>query len=307
MQVNTFTYLDLQKITEQGATTNQQIVTTVTGVSPFQVSSEVVVEHLNADLWDGNQFSTYINQAIKTTSEPTFNRVTLTATPFYDTDATTKTYVDTYFPVQESNMFLNNVSTLNVSTAKHGFVPILPNNADLYFNGIGNYATPTGTSDNDYSVSVFSGVQSGVVLHNFNNYPITQVLISGIVINPETFFATVTHSTANSLIVNFTVPRNFTVIASLGSPQPQKQTIVSSNYTILSTDRIIRATSAGSIITCPNASGVAGFEFVIDNNSTGDVYLSGLVGQPIQGEILQTIPLDSALNFYSTGSSWRIY
>jgi len=33
---------------------------------------------LDADLWDGNQFATYLNQAVLTTSSPSFNQVTLT-------------------------------------------------------------------------------------------------------------------------------------------------------------------------------------------------------------------------------------
>jgi len=307
MQVNTQTYYTLQSITANGATTNQQITSTVVGVSPFIVSSEIVVEHLNADLWDGNQFSDYINQAIKTTSEPTFNRVTLTATPFYDTDATTKTYVDTYFPVQEANMFLSNVNTLNVSTAKHGFTPTLPGNADVFFNGLGAYTTPTSTSENDYSVTVFNGAQSGIVQHNLNNYPITQVIISGLVIEPNDYSATIRHTTLNSLIVNFTVPRNFTVVASLGSPQPQKITSISNNYTIQTTDRIIETGIAGILITCPSASGIAGFEYIVNNYSAGSVTVSGILGQTIDDELTQIVPTASAMAFYSNGVGYRIY
>lgn len=49
---------------------------------------------LDADLWDGNQFSSYLNQSVLTTSSPTFS--TVTATNFNTTsDATLKTNVET--------------------------------------------------------------------------------------------------------------------------------------------------------------------------------------------------------------------
>ena len=49
---------------------------TTGATSPFTVDSTDVVTNLNADLWDGYQFSDYLNQAVKTTSTPTFTSVT---------------------------------------------------------------------------------------------------------------------------------------------------------------------------------------------------------------------------------------
>lgn len=63
-----------------------------TGTAPFTVASTTLVSNLNADLWDGNQFSSYLDQSVKTTASPTFatinigesgvpaNQVALTAT-----------------------------------------------------------------------------------------------------------------------------------------------------------------------------------------------------------------------------------
>lgn len=48
-----------------------------TGTSPFTVASTTVVTNLNADLWDGNQFSSYLNQTVLTSSVPTFSGLTL--------------------------------------------------------------------------------------------------------------------------------------------------------------------------------------------------------------------------------------
>jgi hypothetical protein len=42
----------------------------------------------------------------------------------------------------DTNMSLSNVTTNNVTTGRHGFVPILPNDATKFFDGTGNYSTP---------------------------------------------------------------------------------------------------------------------------------------------------------------------
>jgi hypothetical protein len=50
--------------------------TQATGTAPFTVASTTVVTNLNADLWDGNHFASYLNQAVLTTSTPTFAGLT---------------------------------------------------------------------------------------------------------------------------------------------------------------------------------------------------------------------------------------
>jgi hypothetical protein len=52
--------------------------TVATGTSPFAISSTTVNTNLNADLWDGYQFASYLNQAVLSTSSPTFASLTLT-------------------------------------------------------------------------------------------------------------------------------------------------------------------------------------------------------------------------------------
>jgi len=46
------------------------------GTSPLNITSTTEVTNLNADLWDGYQFSDYLNQAVKTVSTPTFASIT---------------------------------------------------------------------------------------------------------------------------------------------------------------------------------------------------------------------------------------
>lgn len=63
-----------------GLTTSGVITSTVaTGTAPFTVASTTAVTNLNADLWDGNHFADYLNQAVKTTSAPTFAGLTTSA------------------------------------------------------------------------------------------------------------------------------------------------------------------------------------------------------------------------------------
>ncbi|MBU0599142.1 hypothetical protein KKF61_09245, partial [Patescibacteria group bacterium] len=53
--------------------TNTQIASTLAiGTSPFAVTSTTVNTNLNADLWDGYQFTDYLDQAVKQASSPTF-------------------------------------------------------------------------------------------------------------------------------------------------------------------------------------------------------------------------------------------
>lgn len=45
------------------------------GTAPLVITSTTLVSHLNADLWDGYQFSDYLDQAVKQASSPTFSVV----------------------------------------------------------------------------------------------------------------------------------------------------------------------------------------------------------------------------------------
>lgn len=60
--------------------------TVATGTAPFVVASRTRVANLNADLWDGYEFASYLNQAVKTTSAPTFAGLTLSGDLAVKTD-----------------------------------------------------------------------------------------------------------------------------------------------------------------------------------------------------------------------------
>ncbi|MGD8786301.1 MAG: hypothetical protein PVJ60_02670, partial [Phycisphaerales bacterium] len=58
-------------------TANILISDVADGTAPLTVTSTTVVPNLNADTWDGYQFADYLNQAVKTTSSPTFQTLTI--------------------------------------------------------------------------------------------------------------------------------------------------------------------------------------------------------------------------------------
>lgn len=69
---------------------------------------------------------------------------------------------------------------------------------------------------------------------------------------------------------------------------------------------ILSMTTAGTTATLPTAIGAAARRYTIDNASAGDIYVTGTLGQTINGVATQTIPADSCMTVYSNGANWRI-
>ena len=82
----------LATVMARGATTALQLTSTLAiGTSPFAVTSTTVNTNLNADLWDGYEFASYLNQAVLTSSSPSFVTATLSTqliAPLIQTAAT---------------------------------------------------------------------------------------------------------------------------------------------------------------------------------------------------------------------------
>lgn len=49
--------------------------------------------------------------------------------------------------VTEAQIILSDVTTDDVSTSKHGFVPKAPNDSTKFLNGVGAYAVPAASVD----------------------------------------------------------------------------------------------------------------------------------------------------------------
>jgi len=86
--------------------------------------------------------------------------------------------------------------------------------------------------------------------------------------------------------------------------QPYRE--VSSNTTILTSDYTINAT-AGAVLTLPTAVGNGGLMFNIKNTSTGNVIVSGVAGETLDGDTSFEISTQyQSIKVQSTNSNWII-
>lgn len=202
--------------------------------------------------------------------------------------------------VVEADISLTNVTTNDVTTARHGFVPILPNNATVYLDGQGNYTTPSGVV-NSYKAQTFTAQLSASVVHNFGNYPAVQVsLVDGYRMIPQD----IKDDSLNQFTVYFAESTTGTILATIGSTQPQDVKLITTNYTVQLGDKILCCTNPVTITLLPVGTGT-GLEYRIDNASTGDVMVYPSGSNTIEGESFQLVPVESAMNIYDNGNEYR--
>lgn len=63
----------------------------------------------------------------------------------------------------------------------------------------------------------------------------------------------IVNNTVNDFTVTFVSSTSGSIIATVGSPQPQSVVVVTNNYTVLTTDRIVECSSAAKTLTLPTA------------------------------------------------------
>lgn len=122
--LDTATYLTaeadtLATVMARGSTTGVQLTSTLAiGTSPFAITSTTVNTNLNADLWDGYQFSDYLDQSVKQTASPQFDGliiangsggISITATEFTYTDLSKYGYGIYLRSNFNSNIFINGI------------------------------------------------------------------------------------------------------------------------------------------------------------------------------------------------------
>lgn len=210
-----------------------------------------------------------------------------------------------YSAVVEGDLGLTNVTTANATSAQHGFLPRLSNNAAQYLDGSGSWSTPAASAVTAYTTATGTGTSKNVV-HGFGQYPVVQVFDSGTgaVIIPQS----IVHNSTSDFTVAFSGATNYTIVATIGSPGAQHlRTTAVSTTAAYATDKIIKVTTAGVVVTLPTAVGHDGAEFVVDNASTGSVTVLPEGYELIENESSQTLPSDSAIRMYSDGVGWRIY
>ena len=167
----------LQQTTSTGNTTNLQIVSSLaTGTAPFVVASSTGVLHLNADLWDGYEFSDYLNQNVKTTASPTFTDVTLSSLNRNSTTYGTDTKLFTGVPWGERGKFKvaftysapNIVATISFVGANTSF--------SYYINGKKFIVTSTGVSSTGLAQYTKSATAAEGTWYFYINQTTTDVL-----------------------------------------------------------------------------------------------------------------------------------
>lgn len=242
-------------------------------------------------LQNADSLSSYLQEDFVTDIEAEFgnldDHITDTANPHQTSDA---------------NLVTTDITTNNATSAKHGFLPKLSNVATQFLNGQGNFTTPSGTT-NSYLSTSFSSQTSVNVNHSFNAYPVVQIINGlGAMVIP----LTVTHNTLNDFTVTFSTSSSGTIIASVGSPQPNSVIVVATNYTVLNTDKIIQSTASGVTITLPTAVGNTGRTYYVNNASSGDITLDANGTETINAELTQIIPQSSTIQIFSDGSNWWI-
>lgn len=171
--------------------------------------------------------------------------------------------------VTEAMLSLSNNSTANVTTSAHGLTPILPNNAALYLNGIGNYTAPLtsftvgtsttslliGTGTKTYTTQAGLGIALG------------QFLVTASSANPANYmFGQVTSYSGTTLVLNVTAtggsgtdadwnisisgpPGQAGSVSTSGSPASGNLTKFSSSTAITTADLTGDITTSGTVTT----------------------------------------------------------
>ncbi len=212
--------------------------------------------------------------------------------------------IPSYSAVVEADLTLADNTTNNATSLAHGFLPKLSGNSSQFLNGQGNYATPSGTT-NSYTTTTFTSQTSVNVIHNFGTYPVVQVLDgTGAQLIP----LTVTHNTVNDFTVTFIASTSGTIIASVGSPQPNAFITVNSNYTVLNTDSTVNCSTGNFTVTLPTAVGQTGRIFRVKNSGNGTITLATTSSQTIDGNASGTITMTQydAIDVQSDWSNWII-
>jgi hypothetical protein len=218
-------------------------------------------------------------------------------------DVTITTSIDNNV-VTEDNISLSHVSTLNVSTAKHGLCPILPNDNTMFLNGQGIFTTVSSGAAAGFIAQAFFEDTSVDVTHNLGGYPIVQVLDEYKEVIPPT---SITHNSVNDFTVTFSPSASGTILASVGSPGIPPISSHATDHTLTANDRVVVAT-APITFTLPLASTCAGRPYYIKRNtSAGNVIITTTGSDKIDGkDDITMIANYSSVQLVSDGTGWLI-
>ncbi len=80
---------------------------------------------------------------------------------------------------------------------------------------------------------------------------------------------------------------------------------VNANYTLVEGDYVIKVT-ASAIISLPTSVGIAGTNFVIKNESGGNITINTFASEEIDGETTQIVANENSISIVSDGTNWMI-
>lgn len=78
------------------------------------------------------------------------------------------------------------------------------------------------------------------------------------------------------------------------------------DYTVLTTDNVIKVTAASKTVTLLTAVGNLGRVFTVNNASTGICTVACTGGQTINTSVIQILPAKSSMTVYSDNTNWQI-
>jgi len=109
--------------------------TVATGTQPYAATSTTLNTNLNADLWDGYHFDSYLNQAVKTTSSPVFLGLTVGTNTLFVDSVNNRLGINTSAPVYP----LDCAGDINTSATyrMNGGIVLKQNAAESLFVGAG--------------------------------------------------------------------------------------------------------------------------------------------------------------------------
>ena len=130
------------------------------GTKPFTITSTTLNTNLNADLWDGYQFSDYLNQAVKTTSSPQFAELKVGAGTKYGMIYNEKAYYSSS---------ASDTPSMNTEDGTNNYL------------GSGAYwGIRTGTTNHEFNLDMYNAGSVGTaikVLQNKNVYMPTKLSV----------------------------------------------------------------------------------------------------------------------------------
>lgn len=172
-----------------------------------------------------------------------------------------------------------------------------------YWNPLAIQGTPGVSGISGSFTQPFTTTTSVTVNHNFNAYPVVQVIDNSLNVLIPT---SIVHTDTNQTVVTLATSTTGNVICTIGGV-PTGVTTKSADYTLLETDSMVLVTAACTI-KLPVATGLQGkIYYIKDMATTGVVVTVDGNGATIDGQTTQLISAQyTTLTVFTDGTNWYI-